>query len=200
MYFTSCRRLGFLAILFLVVFSNSAHSQHSKSDLIGVTVLGELVSYNDFYPSVGFVFERSFTKRSGMEIGTYYRAERTDIYINVTFEDGNQIFDEFSVRESYLTFPVLYRFYTKAVTLSVGPFVEAFVGWDQISPGTGEVTSYEISPAVSLRPLLKVSKPFSIGKNLSLEPELRFGISARSSQAFYGIGLQFKQQMLSKTE
>jgi len=198
MYLTNYHRLGFLAILLFFVFNNPAHSQDSKTNLVGVTVLAELVPYNPISPSVGFVFERRFTKRSGLQIGTYYRAVERDYYIDVTYPDGSRVYNSYSVRESYLTFPILYRYYTKALTLSVGPFVEGFVGWDQISTDEVEVTDYEVNPSVTFGPILKVSKPFSIGKNLSIEPELRFGITTRSSEAFYGVGVQLKQQVAKK--
>ena len=193
------RKAKILILLVFISFCTMVSAQESKTNLIGVTALAELVSYTDISPAVGFVFERKLTRRSGLEIGTYYRTKRRDFQIDVTLQNGSRINETYSVRESYLTLPILYRFYTKAITLSVGPFVEAFVGWDQISKDeVVEVTQYEISPAVRYGPLFKVSKSFAIGKNLSLEPELRVGVMARPYEAFYGVGIQLKERMVKK--
>lgn len=188
-------------IFFLVVlsfFSSQAYSQDPKPTWVGIAVLGELLDYSNISPSIGFVLERRYTSRSGVEIGTFYRTSRNDFFMDINYGNGVRFYEEFQVRQNYLTFPILYRYYAKVVTLSVGPFIEAFVGWDQVSANEAEITDYKVNPSVKYGPLLKVNKSFSIGENLSLEPELRFGVTANPYMTFYGVGVQLKELVHSR--
>jgi hypothetical protein len=192
------QRLILTAVLLLAVCGTPVLSQDLKGDLLGVSVLGEYTPDSGVTPSVGFVFERKLSPRSGIESGIFYRTNKTKTYWDLISPEGDPIYGYTTVRESYLRLPVLYRYYTEAVTVSVGPTLEAFVGWDQVSPEDAIVTAYKRSPSFDLGPLLKVSKLIALRGNLILEPEFRFGIMARSSTAHYGLGIQLKQRWLSK--
>ncbi|OOG77712.1 outer membrane beta-barrel protein [Algoriphagus sp. A40] len=198
MNFTSYFKTFGLPIFFMAISVGWAGAQDSKTNTIGVSVLAEHEFIKGFSPSVGFVFERSLTKRSGIETGIFYKTYRSDFNAFVPIPEGGGYYEYIKVRESYLNFPVLYRFYTKSVTISLGPVVEAFVGWDQISSGNSEVTSYEIDPSVDFGPLLKVSKTFTLGDNLIAEPEFRFGIMAKAAISYFGFGVQLKQGLLQQ--
>jgi hypothetical protein len=60
------------------------------------------------------------------------------------------------------------------------------------------VEKYKRSPSFDFGPILKVSRPIALRGNLIVEPEVRFGIMARSETAYYGLGIQLKQRLLSK--
>lgn len=189
----------FALCIFLIVASvGLALSQDSKTNSLGVSVLAEYEFDKGFLPSLGFVFERTLTKRSGIETGIFYNTFRRDFNFFIPFPEGGGYSEYIKIRESYLTFPILYRFYAKSMTISAGPVFKTFAGWDQVSPNNSEVTSYEIHPTVDFGPLLKVSKPFTLGEMLILEPELRFGIMAKAAIAYFGAGVQLKQRLLQK--
>lgn len=199
MQLTDYQRLGLLAILFLFVFTDPALSQDSRTNLVGVSVLGDYSPESSITPSLGFVFERKIGKRSGFETGLFYKTNKQNISFVIQDPVGGAYWETVEVRESYLSIPILYRFYAKQVTVSVGPVIDVFVGWDQISRDLAQVSSYEVNPSVEFGPLLKVSKPILLGEQLIMEPELRFGVMLNGYQtAFYGVGLQLKQQMLKK--
>lgn len=199
MCLSNYKKIAFLSVLFLASLVTVASAQDSKTNLVGVSILAEYEPEDIIKPAFGFVFERKLSRRSGIETGLFYKANKWTFSFDVPEPSGGTYWETVEVRESYLNIPILYRFYTKAVTVSVGPVLDVFVGWDEISPDEGQVTSYEVSPSVKFGPLLKVSKPISLGEQLILEPELRFGIVLNGiSTAYYGIGVQLKQQLLKK--
>jgi hypothetical protein len=188
----------FLLLAIFACFSQFAFAQEVKSSLVGVSALADYEPDNGVKPSIGLLFEHRLTKRSGIEAGIFYKTNKTELVYYYIDPIGPGDFPPVTVdiRESFVTFPILYRYYTQAMTVSIGPVFEGFVGWNQISGDEVEVTGYELSPSFRYGPLLKVSKPFPLGDKLSLEPELRFGIMVNGiSTAYYGLGVQLKQRL-----
>lgn len=186
----------FLLLAVFALLSQLVSAQKVKGSFVGVSALADYEPDKGVKLGFGFLFERRFSKRSGVEAGVFYNADRTSFHYSFPLPEGGSDSYFVEVRESYLTFPVLYRYYTTAVTVSVGPSVEAFVAWDQLSQHDTELVSYKVSPAVRYGPLFKVSKAFPLGEKLRLEPELRFGIMVNGiSTAYYGVGVQLKQSV-----
>ena len=119
---------NFLLLTLFACFSQFSLAQEVKSNLIGVFALADYEPDKGVKPTFGFLFEHQFSKRSGFEAGVFYVTDRTSFHYSVSLPEGGIETRFVEVGESYLSFPILYRHYTKAVTVSVGPSAEAFVG------------------------------------------------------------------------
>lgn len=107
-------------VSFLLVFLSTSWSQAQdiKEDFIGFGIIGEYSNNIRIYPLAGFVWERKFTSKSGLETGINYRADRFEVILNVS-QSGVGAFSELvTLREHYLSFPILYRYYLPKYTLS----------------------------------------------------------------------------------
>lgn len=87
------------------------------------------------------------------------------------------------------------RYYLPKNTLSLGPAVDIFVGWDQLKKNRITVDASFRSPNFDLGQLLKVSRQGPITEKPLLEPEIRFEALTRTSAPFFGIGVQFKEKI-----
>lgn len=183
-----------LIILVAVVFmSYRTMAQTERSSRLGVSVVNDWWSEGNRTPAVGFVFEHQFSPKSGIEIGAFYKAQTYKLgSFSHLQPDGTEVREKVKLRENYISVPVVYRYYSKVVNLSIGSNFEYFTGWNQINGENLAVDYYNSSPEFDFGPLTKISKQISLGKNLFIEPELRFGIMARSSLAYYGVGVQLK--------
>jgi hypothetical protein len=183
------------SLLLVFLCASLIQAQDIKEDYIGFGVIGEYSNDVRIYPLAGFVWERKFTSRSGLETGMYYRSERFELFLNVS-QSGSGGFSELvSIREHYLSFPILYRYYLPKYTLSLGPVIDVYVGWDQLKKDRVTVDAFSRSPNFDLGPLLKVSRQWAITEKLFLEPEIRFGALIRTSTLFFGIGVQLKEKI-----
>jgi hypothetical protein len=186
-----------LIVIFILVFLGASwsHAQNIREDYIGFGVIGEYSNDIRIYPLAGFVWERKFTPKSGLETGMYYRSDRLKVFLNVSQSGGGGFSELVSIRAHYLSFPILYRYYLPKYTLSLGPVVDVFVGWDQLKKDRVTVDAFSRSPNFDLGPLLKVSRQWAITEKLFLEPEIRFGALTRTSTVFFGVGVQLKEKL-----
>lgn len=184
-----------MTVLLPIFRPSLSNGQSLKEDFIGFGIVAEYSNEVRIYPLAGFVWERKFTRKSGLEAGFFYRSERKDFFINIQQPGGSSFSELLTIREHYLSLPILYRYYLPKYTLSLGPVLDVFVGWDQIKKDRVTVDSFEISPSFNLGPLFKVSRKWNLGENLLLEPELRFGALTRTGTLFFGIGIQLKEKL-----
>ena len=172
----------FFGLLFALGLCINAYSQ--RQNLIGLNVNGEIYP-SKFRPSVGLTIEKQLLKHSGFETGLFYRTlESSGI---ITYIDASGFYSySFRVSERYLTVPVLYKYYSDILNLSVGPTLNLYFGWKQKDAGSSvRIENYDVDPKLKVGFLTKLSKAIPLNKQLVLEPELRFG----SVQAFDEVGL-----------
>jgi hypothetical protein len=112
------QRLSLIVLVFLAISTTPALSQELRSDLLGISIVGDYVPESGVLPSLGFVFERKFAAKSGFELGLFYKTNKTKSYWDLILPDGSYNFDHTSVRESLLSIPVVYRYYSKAATVA----------------------------------------------------------------------------------
>ena len=178
--------------LLLVIFLPTISFSQSKASYVGLNLTHEFESTLDNGTfGLGLTIERHFTKHSGIESGIYYR---TYIY-QQTLIANNSAF-AFAVSEKYISFPLLYKFYSKIVNLSVGPSVDYFAGWRQKS-GTGDlkVNDHSVHPNFAFGIMAKAGKSFTLSKQLTIEPELRFNQIIPSSRHYFGLGISMKHKL-----
>lgn len=162
---------------------------------VGVMLIAE--DANDdisLRPSVGLVIDHQVTRKSGIEKGIFYRTFLGTILV---FTELNGLSNTFfvNVRESHITLPILYKFHSRILNLSVGPTFDFFMGWKQ----TGgfqevEVNDYSISPSFGFGGMLKVSKSIWLSDRMSLEPDLRLNPVLSRSIIYGGFGIAIKYQ------
>lgn len=192
----NCKALLF--IVFTLLLASSIYAQ--KQTLIGLNlntnIYPDQITWNEL--SIGAVFEKQFTQRSGIETGLYYRTGLRHSVVSFTDSTGPYSYSS-TVSERYFAIPILYKYYSRLVNFSVGPALDFYIGWKQKHKGSSvQIQSYDVNPKVKLGFLAKVSKPiplkkpFLFNKPFILEPEIRFGSVQTLDEANIGIGLSGK--------
>jgi len=182
----------FCVPLLLVIFLPTISFSQGKATYVGVNLTSEFESaMENGTLGIGVTIERQLTKHSGIESGIYYR---TCVY-QQTFITNSTVF-AFSVSEKYISFPLLYKFYSKIVNLSVGPSVDYFAAWSQ-KGGTGglKVDSHSVDPKFAFGIMAKAGKSFPLSKQLFIEPELRFNRIIPTLRNYFGIGISMKYKL-----
>ena len=180
-----------LACIFVLAIGYQANAQQQTK--IGLNLL---IEKNDaeyyFGPGIGLSVERQLTKRSGIESGLYYRTSERSISVFFDQATSNRRVSV-DLSERYLSLPILYKFHSKIINFSVGPTLDYFVGWNQVSGrNEAEINEYSISPDLSIGAMLKLSKTIRLGERASLEPELRLNPNITYGVAYYGFGIPLK--------
>lgn len=181
--------------LFVLLFISSVHSFAQKETEIGL--VGILEEYPDggFRFQGGLVIDQKITKRSGFEISLITRSDKVFGNVEYNFSDGRKEYASFTLKEHYLNIPVLYKFHSKIVNIAVGPSMDVFMGWNQISGSPGLVVEeYDTSDRVIFGVMGKISKNFDLGKNLVLEPEIRLN-PLNDTRTFIGLGVSLKYRV-----
>ena len=149
---------------------------------------------NNLRPSVGLVIDHQGTRKSGIETRIFYR---TFLSTNLIFVELDGLSNTFfvDVRESHITLPILYKFHSRILNLSVGPTFDFFVGWKQTGGSQEiEVNDYSISPSFGFGGMLKVSKGIRLSDQVYLEPDLRLNPVLSRSIIYGGFGIAIKYQ------
>ena len=178
--------------LLFVIFSPTISFSQNKATYVGLNLTSEFEStLENGTLGLGVTIERKLTKHSGIESGLYYR---TCIY-EQTFVTNSTVF-AFSLSEKYISFPILYKFYSRIVNLSVGPSVDYFAGWDQKSGTDGlKVDDHSVDPNFAFGIMAKAGKSFPLSKQLFIEPELRYNRIIPTLRNYFGIGISMKYKL-----
>lgn len=162
---------------------------------VGVMLIAEDANDNvSLRPSVGLVIDHQVTRKSGIETGIFYRTFLGTILV---FTELNGLSNTFfvDVRESHITLPILYKFHSRILNLSVGPTFDFFMGWKQTGGSQEvEVNDYSISPSFGFGGMLKVSKSIRLSDRMYLEPDLRLNPVLSRSIIYGGFGIAIKYQ------
>lgn len=186
-----------LTFLLSVGFSFFSFAQEKKSDRFGILLAGESISQS-FFPIVGITYEHMFTRRSGMDVGLFYRLEKNEFLVSTYDPSGMPTFYLLKVTEGYINIPVLYRFDAGFAHFSFGPQIDIFTNWQQQKGETLEITSYRKTPRVDYGALLKIGREIPFKGSLNFEPELRIGMRPfEVGNPYIGIGLRFKKAFVS---
>lgn len=186
-----------LTFLLSVGFSFFSFAQEKKSDRFGILLAGESISQS-FFPIVGITYEHMFTRRSGMDVGLFYRLEKNEFLVSTYDPSGMPTFYLLKLTEGYINIPVLYRFDAGFAHFSFGPQIDIFTNWQQRKGETLEITSYRKTPRVDFGALLKIGREIPFKGSLIFEPELRIGMRPfEVGNPYIGIGLRFKKAFVS---
>lgn len=185
-----------LTFLLSVGFSFFSFAQEKKSDRFGILLAGESISQS-FFPIVGITYEHMFTRRSGMDVGLFYRLKKNEFLVS-GYATGMPTFYLLTVTEGYVNIPVLYRFDAGFAHFSFGPQIDIFTNWQQQKGENVEITSYRKTPRVDYGALLKIGREIPFKGSLIFEPELRIGMRPfEVGNPYIGIGLRFKKAFVS---
>ncbi len=143
----------------------------------------------------GLIIDQRITKRSGFEIGFITRNIERGFNVEATFPDGSNEFFFYSVRELYLNIPVLYKFHTRIVDISLGPSFDVFTGWNQTKGKPDiNVEDYDVDPGVTLGLMGKISKDFDLSEEFILAPEIRIN-PLNDTRTYLGVGVVIKYRV-----
>lgn len=196
MHIFSLWKKGLFIFLLSFWVSFLAFSQEKKSDRLGILLAGESISQS-FFPIVGITYEHMFSRKSGVEVGLFYRLEKNEFLVTGYDPLGMPSYYLLSVTEGYVNLPVLYRFDAGFAHFSFGPQIDIFTTWQQRKGETLEITSYKRTPRVEYGALLKIGREIPFKGSLIFEPELRIGMRPfEMGNPYIGIGLRFKKSLI----
>lgn len=174
--------------IFAALFCSSAHSQNKNRigyDLQlgyqpGNVVDSKYVTNKSYQtktiPSFGIVYERVLSKKSSIEFEIKYRISPNEYTIYVPGGANLTVKVNFSGEEFFLSFPILFKYSTQILNLSLGPTFEYFVNWKQkasnyyIPSGQSSLPNYFFPDNWSVGLMFKISKSIIIGDKFILEP------------------------------
>lgn len=179
--------LPFVTLLLMMTFSINAQ----KKNFIGATGTLDHIEYN-WRLGGGFSFEHLFSTHWGLQTGLYYRSSTTSFTASSVYS-GSYIEYWGEVRENYLSLPVMAKYYTMIVDVSVGTTFDFYTGYKDITHDSNlEVTQWDVSPSFQWGLAAKVSKSFPVGHNFFLEPDLHINPIINFEKLYWGIGLTGK--------
>ena len=181
------------AVFVIMMCSCSLGSYAQKSTIIGINAIAQLAD-GLAHPGVGATIERKFSRHVGVESGLYYLTYRNEFYFLIYGPDPESI--PVKVLESYLSLPILFKYYSRIVNVSIGPTFDAYLGYRTTDRNSDVlITNHNVSPAISATAIIKISKTITLRDNLVLEPEVRYGQNVTYEGNFAGFGLAMKYKI-----
>lgn len=144
---------------------------------------------------MGTFYEHNFSQRIAAEVGLFYRTFQDDFFLTINNPFGS-VSDNVRFVEGFVAVPILFRYDTRIVHISLGPQLDIFAKWHQVRKSEITLTDYSRSPRLYVGPLLKIGREIPFKETLIFEPELRFGIRSLVSEpkeGYFGIGLKLKK-------
>ena len=182
-YVRSC----FAVLFILTTFGSFAQ----KAKHLGVNVILE-TSADLFKPSLGINYEQRFTHRSGIETEILYRNYIQNWQVTFSNEYGINS-AQIQFKESHISIPALYKFYTRIVDFAAGPSFEFYMGWTQKSSNpTINMTGHSGTNPFNIGLLMKVSKNVKLSEQFYFEPEVRLNPILTNDRQYMGVGLAGK--------
>jgi len=170
----------------LLVLQLSLYSQ--KKTRLGIDLTSNYDENTSFKPEAGLIFERQFSKHSGIEAGLNYRTNQVQLYMIY----NNESYYPF-ISEHYISVPLTYKYYTRIINLSLGLSYDYYIGYRQLDDDL-TVTSYHMGYDYYMGALAKVSRQICLGDDLVLEPEIKVNLlyDEISVKNYIGFGLSLK--------
>lgn len=182
-------------LLFLIIINFSSNAFSQKKDFLGVNISGEiradgenLILNKNVGLHAGLSYERKFHNYFGAETGIYYRANPVNIFIQSGYVNQQ------TITEGFVSVPVLVKFYSGIVNVSLGGCFDYFIGGYDFKPESDiSLIDYNIDPKFYLGIVCKISKDIKISEKLILEPEIKInGFPAPADHSFIGLGIKLK--------
>lgn len=167
-----------------------------KNNAVGLGVTSELVKNNNLRFGLGLTYERKLSTHLFLETGLFYRTIKIDYEIEVTsygssgvYSSNTEIYNS-QIIEKYLSLPILLKFHTKILNISLGPNIDYFIDWKErkASPNF-ETVRYSISPKLNYGFQFKVGKQINLSEEIAIEPELRYSKMLDVNNHYLGIGI-----------
>jgi hypothetical protein len=179
----------FRIIMLLSALSASQLSLNAqKKTCLGINLTSNYDEITTITPETGLVFERQFSKHSGIETGINYRTYQVQYYLLI----NNESYYPF-ISERYISVPLTYKFYTKIINLSLGLTYDYYIGFRQLDEGL-KLTSYHVGYEYYMGAIGKISKKIVLGDDLILEPEIKVNLLLDENwyKDYIGFGLNLK--------
>lgn len=184
----------FLFIPLFFCFSSLSFSQ--QETWFGVMATAEEYPDRGIRFGAGLVLDQKITKRSGFEFGIFSRSMLRNSSFIADFPDGTTKRLFTNIRMNYLTIPLVYKFYSRIANISIGPTLDAYVGWKQVggTPGV-ETTEFSTSRKTILGAMAKISKRFTLSEDLILEPDIRLNPLFSVERTYVGAAISLKYRI-----
>jgi hypothetical protein len=148
--------------------------------------------------SFGIVYERLLSKKTGIEIEIKYQSSPNQYTFLVP--GGGNLTDQVIVpgKESFLSMPILFKYRTNILNVSLGPTLEYFLGWKQTSSnyyipnGENSLPDYFFPNKLSMGLLLKISKSINMSDKCILEPGIFYNPILSYKNNYFGLSLVVK--------
>ena len=201
-------------LLFFLAASAFTKSFCQKKNEIGIVVTLENVSAADTYVKdyvlkkpgsktylvPGLSYEKKLSRKSSVEVEFRYKQAITNEFIFPQPENSNfpSYFNtqHYAIKESFLSFPITYKFRSRIINFSVGPTAEYLLDAKQINMNAySHVLEDEFySKKWSVGLLTRVSKHIRVYKNIMTEPSVFFNPVLSYKKYYWGIALAVKYQ------
>lgn len=142
---------------------------------------------------IGVTFEQQFSKHCGYEVGGYYRNQTHSIYGYGFHPSVGAVSANADVRMSYLSVPLMFKYYSRILNFTAGLNVDAYLGYKTLNASEGTAVTSLSADAFRLGMVVKISKAIKITKKLQFEPELALNpMFDDFITPFVSLGFKFK--------
>lgn len=198
--------MRYVVLMAVFALANITFSQDKSFTALGLALIAE--GQDAISPTYGLSLEHKATKHSGFETGVYYRDfKQRYSYFYPSVSGGRQFHDS---TLTYLSIPLLYKFYSKVVNFEVGVTADFYLAGERLvffnqSDVRTEAKKVYV-PKARAGIMLKLGKSINLGERLVIEPELRVNTLLESIEVygpntlFVGLGMGIKYKFGIKEE
>lgn len=179
-----------LTVLFLFI----TCALSAQQQFVGVSLNSERKEHANVRLGFGVLYEYQLSKQHGFEIDLNYRSKNEKMWLPISISNNNE--QLFEIRESYLTMPVLYKFYSNVINVSTGITFDYFIGWNSITEVENvQLTSYSMNPKLYVGWAFRVSKSIPLSPRFILEPQIQFNPIFKYNYCYYGADVKLKYKL-----
>lgn len=177
----------YILIISALFISNFSFSQ--KASFIKLNLTNEFIENKSFISGFRISTERQITEHSGIETGIWYRHYK--VHGSIRSDD---LFYNYTLKEDHFSLPVLYKYYSSIIDLSVGPTIDLYGVWsiDKNSSDLKVISEEEEKKSLGIGFLAKASKSIHVSDKFYLEPEIHYNPMLLIKRTFLGFGLSVK--------
>lgn len=180
-----------LSILFLFM---ACFEINAQQQFVGVNINLEKEGNANLKPGFGLIYEYQLANHHGFEIDLNYRSKNEKMWLPISISNNDE--QLFEIRESYLTMPVLYKFYSNVINVSTGITFDYFIGWNNLTNVENvQLTSYKINPKLYVGWAFRISKSIPLSPKFILEPEIQLNPIFKYDYCYYGVGVKLKYKL-----
>lgn len=146
----------------------------------------------------GIVYERLLSKNTGIEVEIKYQTSPNEYSFLVPGGVNSTDQVKVSGKESFLSMPILFRYRTKILNISLGPTLDYFLNWKQTSSnyyipyGENSLPEYFFPDTWSLGLLFKISESIPIGDQCIVEPGIFYSPILSYKNNSFGLSVLVK--------